>query len=135
MDKISDSNNKYLNRSKKILLIVAGTFFIGIGIIGIFIPILPTTPFILIAATLYARSSQKFYKWIINNKVFGRYIKNYREGKGIPLIIKISTIALLWITIGCSALFAVEILFIRIIMVLIALGVTVHIACIKTFNQ
>ncbi|MBU4293630.1 MAG: YbaN family protein [Actinobacteria bacterium] len=135
MDKISDSSNKYLNRSKKILLIVAGTFFIGIGIIGIFIPILPTTPFILIAASLYARSSQKLYKWIINNKVFGRYIKNYREGKGIPLIIKISAIALLWITIGCSALFAVEILFIRIIMVLIALGVTVHIACIKTFNQ
>jgi len=65
MDKISDSNNKYLNRSKKILLIVAGTFFIGIGIIGIFIPILPTTPFILIAATLYARSSKNFYNWLV----------------------------------------------------------------------
>lgn len=135
MDKISESNNTHTSKPKKILLIIAGTFFVGIGIIGIFIPILPTTPFILIAAALYARSSQKFYKWIINNKVFGRYIKNYREGKGIPLIIKISTIALLWITIGCSALFAVEILFIRIIMILIALGVTVHIACIKTFNQ
>ena len=104
MDKISD-NNSYLNRSKKILLIVAGTFFIGIGIIGIFIPILPTTPFILIAATIYVRSSKNFYSWLVNNKIFGKYIRNYREGKGIPLIIKILTVAFLWITIGCSTFF------------------------------
>jgi uncharacterized membrane protein YbaN (DUF454 family) len=124
-----------LNKYKKILLITAGTFFVALGITGIFIPILPTTPFILLAATLYSRSSQKFYEWIINNKIVGIYIKNYRAGKGVPLVIKILTIALLWITIGCSVLFATDILFIKIVMILIAAGVTVHIAFIKKTTQ
>jgi uncharacterized membrane protein YbaN (DUF454 family) len=124
-----------LNKYKKILLIAAGTFFVALGIIGIFIPILPTTPFILLAATLYSRSSQKFYDWIINNKIVGIYIKNYRAGKGVPIIIKTLTIALLWITIGCSVLFAIDILFIKIVMILIAAGVTVHIAFIKKTTQ
>jgi uncharacterized membrane protein YbaN (DUF454 family) len=123
-----------MNKTKRILLISIGTFFIGIGIIGIFIPILPTTPFILIAATLYARSSKNFYNRLINNKIFGKYIRNYREGKGIPLTIKILTVAFLWITIGCSTFFAVKILIVRIILVLIAIGVTVHIVQIKTFK-
>jgi uncharacterized membrane protein YbaN (DUF454 family) len=135
VDEFSDSSNAYISKSKKIFLIVAGTFFVALGIIGIFIPVLPTTPFILLAATLYSRSSQKFYEWIINNKIVGTYIKNYKAGKGVPLIIKIVTIALLWITLGCSALFVTDILFIRIIMGLIAIGVTIHIAFIKNFNQ
>jgi uncharacterized membrane protein YbaN (DUF454 family) len=124
-----------LNKYKKILLITAGTFFVALGITGIFIPILPTTPFILLAATLYSRSSQKFYDWIINNKIVGIYIKNYRAGKGVPVIIKILTIGLLWITIGCSVLFAIDIIFIKIVMIIIAAGVTVHIAFIKKTTQ
>jgi uncharacterized membrane protein YbaN (DUF454 family) len=124
-----------LNKYKKILLITAGTFFVALGITGIFIPILPTTPFILLAATLYSRSSQKFYEWIINNKIVGIYIKNYRAGKGVPVIIKILTIGLLWITIGCSVLFAIDIIFIKIVMIIIAAGVTVHIAFIKKTTQ
>jgi len=120
-----------INKSKRILLISTGTFFVGVGIAGIFIPILPTTPFLLIAAALYARSSQKFYNWLINNKIFGRYIKNYREGKGIPLKLKIYTIALLWVTIGCSVFFAVDILLVRIILGIVAVGVTIHIIRIK----
>ena len=120
-----------INKTKRILLISTGAFFVGVGIAGIFIPILPTTPFLLIAAALYAKSSQKFYNWLINNKIFGRYIKNYREGKGIPLKLKIFTIALLWITIGCSAFFAVDILWVRIILGIIAVGVTIHIIRIK----
>ena len=110
-------------------------FFVGIGILGIFIPVLPTTPFFLLAATLYAKSSKRFYDWLLSNRFFGKYIKNYREGKGITLKIKISTIALLWITIGCSALFAVNILIVKCILLLIAIGVTIHILRIKTFKK
>jgi len=127
-----------LNKSKQsiskpiqILLITLGTFFVGVGIAGIFIPVLPTTPFLLISAALYAKSSTRFYNWLINNRIFGQYIKNYREGKGIPLRLKIITITLLWITIGCSAIFAVDILWVRIMLVLIAVGVTVHVVRIK----
>ena len=88
-----------LNKSKQsiskpiqILLITLGTFFVGVGIAGIFIPVLPTTPFLLLSAALYAKSSTKFYNWLINNRIFGQYIKNYREGKGISLRLKIITI-------------------------------------------
>jgi uncharacterized protein len=127
-----------LNKSKQsiskpvqILLITLGTFFVGVGIAGIFIPVLPTTPFLLLSAALYAKSSTRFYNWLINNRIFGQYIKNYREGKGIPLRLKIITITLLWVTIGCSAIFAVDILWVRIMLVLIAAGVTVHVVRIK----
>ena len=126
-----DKKKQTLKKPIKILLIAAGTILIGISIIGIFIPILPTTPFVLLAAGLYAKSSTKFYSWLINNRVLGKYIKNYREGKGIPLNVKIFAISVLWITIGCSAIFAIDILWVRILLVLIAIGVTIHIALKK----
>ena len=126
-----NKRNQSISKPIQILLISAGTFFVGVGLAGIFIPILPTTPFLLISAALYARSSAKFYNWLINNRIFGSYIKNYREGKGIPLKLKIITTALLWITIGCSAIFAVDILWVRIMLFVIAAGVTVHVIRIK----
>ncbi len=131
MNNISNKNEQFLRKSIKVLLISIGTFFVGVGIVGIFVPILPTTPFLLIAAALYARSSKKFYNWLINNKIFGRFIKNYREGKGIPLKIKIITVTALWITIGYSAIFAVDIFWVRIMLVIIAAGVTIHIIRIR----
>lgn len=114
------------------LLVYSGTFFLVIGIIGIFIPILPTTPFLLLAAACYARGSKKFYNWLINNKWLGEYIKNYREGKGIPSKIKILSITFLWVTIAFSTFIIVSNLLIQIIMIIIAVGVTIHILTIKT---
>ncbi len=112
-------------------MIATGTFLIGVSIVGIFVPVLPTTPFLLLAAALYARSSRRFYYWLINNRILGRYIKNYREGKGIPLKVKIIAISILWMTIGYSAIFAIDILWVRILLALIAIGVTIHIASKK----
>ena len=128
---ILNKKEKTLKKPVKILLIATGTFLIGVSIVGIFIPVLPTTPFLLLAAALYARSSKRFYNWLINNRILGRYIKNYREGKGIPLKVKIIAISILWITIGYSAIFAIEILWVRILLVIIATGVTVHIVKVK----
>jgi uncharacterized membrane protein YbaN (DUF454 family) len=119
----------------RILLIIAGTLFTGLGIVGIFVPVLPTTPFLLLAAACYARSSQRFYGWLLNNKWFGNYIRNYLERKGIPLKVKVLTIILLWITIGSSAAFAVQSFVLRLILVLIAIGVSIHILCIRTLKQ
>jgi uncharacterized protein len=118
---------KDITKPKKILLISTGSFLVGVGIAGIFIPILPTTPFLLLAAALYARSSQKFYRWLINNRILGRYIKDYREGRGIPVKVKIIAITLLWATISCSAYFATDILWVRIILFTVAIGVSIHI--------
>lgn len=116
---------------KKGLLIIAGSISTAIGIVGIFIPLLPTTPFLLLAAACYARSSQRFYDGLLSNRVFGAYIKNYLEGKGIPIKLKIITLALLWITIGLSITFAVQHVAIRIVLMIVAIGVTVHIVLVK----
>jgi len=117
---------------KRKLLIVAGTISTAVGIVGIFVPILPTTPFLLLAAACYLRSSRKFYHWLLNNRFFGAYVRNYLQGRGMPLKLKILTILLLWVTIACSAIFAVQALIIRVILALIATGVTAHIILIKT---
>lgn len=120
---------------KRRLLIIAGTASTAIGIIGIFVPILPTTPFLLLAAACYLRSSQRFYNWLLNNRFFGAYVRNYLQGRGMPLKIKIFTILLLWLTITCSVVFAVQDLVLRVILLVIAAGVTVHIVMIKTTRK
>ena len=117
--------------ARRRLLIGAGTLCTGLGIIGIFIPILPTTPFLLLAAACYMRSSERFYQWLINNRIFGAYVRNYIEGRGMPIRIKIFTILLLWLTIGLSITFGVQNIVIRIVLICIAVGVTVHIVLIR----
>jgi uncharacterized membrane protein YbaN (DUF454 family) len=116
---------------KRRLLIGAGTLCTGLGIIGIFVPILPTTPFLLLAAACYMRSSERFYQWLINNRIFGAYVRNYIEGRGMPVRIKIFTILLLWLTIGLTIAFGVQNTIVRIVLVCIAIGVTVHIVLIR----
>ena len=120
---------------RRYLLIIIGTFFLGLGIIGIFLPLLPTTPFLLLAAACYTRSSKGLYNWLLTNRWLGNYIRNYRERKGVPFKIKILSISFLWIAIGYSAIFVVHILLGRIILILIAIGVTIHILTIATLKE
>jgi uncharacterized protein len=116
------------------ILIAAGSISLALGMIGIFVPVLPTTPFLLLAAACYLRSSQKFYDWLLNNRYFGSYIRNYLEGRGMPLAVKIYTIAFLWIAIGISAFFLYREMVLVIILALVAVGVTLHIALLKTIR-
>jgi len=115
---------------KRFLLIAIGTICLAIGVIGIFIPILPTTPFLLLAAACYLRSSQRFHSWLMNNRIFGSYIRNYTEGRGIPIKVKLFTIALLWVTIGIS-IWVVANLVVTVVLLCVAVGVTLHIAFIR----
>lgn len=134
----SDGSNQIKNISNRLIkwvLIIAGTFFVGLGVLGIVLPLLPTTPFFLLAAVCYAKSSKRFYTWLLNNKWFGNYVKNYQEKKGVPLKVKILSISLLWITILFSVVFIVHILLFRIILILIAIGVSIHILSIRTLKQ
>lgn len=118
---------KYSSKLIRGILIVLGTISVFLGLIGIFLPILPTTPFLLLGAAIYSKSSDKFYNWLVGNRFFGSYIKNYREGKGIPLRVKISAIFFLWVTILITAIFFVPILAVKILLIVIAGGVTFHI--------
>ena len=117
------------DRLKRQLLITIGTICFAIGLVGIFVPILPTTPFLLLAAACYLRSSPRFYHWLIH-RWFGTYIRNYTEGRGIPLKVKLSTIFLLWVTIGIS-IWLVANWIVTVILLVIAAAVTLHIIFIR----
>ena len=123
-----------MNKLTRILLIALGILCVILGLAGIFIPILPTTPFLLLAAGLFARSSQRFYDWLLNNRWFGTYIRNYREGKGVTRRHKAAALTLLWLTIGASVVFWVNALWLRLLLLAIALAVSVHLLKMKTYT-
>ncbi|HBF88270.1 MAG TPA: DUF454 domain-containing protein [Bacteroidales bacterium] len=116
----------------KYLFIVLGIFSLFFGIIGLFLPLLPTTPFLLLSAFLFCRSSKKLHNWLHNNRIFGKYLKSYSEGRGISLKLKIFVLTLLYGTILYSVFFVVENSLIKILLIGIAVGVSVHIFAIKT---
>ncbi|MCD8261763.1 MAG: YbaN family protein [Bacteroides sp.] len=82
----------------RILFIILGSISLALGIIGIFLPLLPTTPFLLLTAALYCKSSPRLYNWLLNQKHLGPYIRNFRKHKAIPLRAKILSVSLMWAT-------------------------------------
>ncbi len=112
--------------------ITAGIVLVGIGVLGIFLPLLPTTIFFILAAWCFARSSEKYYVWLHTNRFFGKYLSNYRSGKGMTVRSKIFTTAFLWAGIISSAVFFTQNLYVRILLIAIAVGVTWHLLAIKT---
>ncbi len=117
---------------KRVLLIGMGTLCVALAAVGIFVPVLPTTPFLLLAAVCYGRSSQRFLHWLLTNRWFGAYIQDYRAGRGLPLMQKILTILSLWLTISLSVIFVASQWWLRLALLGIAVGVTVHLVRIKT---
>ena len=113
----------------------AATICLILGAIGVFIPILPTTPFLLLAAALYLRSSEKMYAWMFENRYFGEYLRNYRDGKGIPLGSKQLTIVVLWAAIAYSILFVSTHWVMSLALVVIAVAVTAHLLLIPTLRK
>ena len=122
-------------RLKRGLFVITGTVALCIGIVGIIIPVLPTTPFLLLAAICYMRGSQRLYNALLRNRFIGSYIRNYLEGKGMPPRVKVYTLSLLWIAIVCSAVFFTDSLIIRIILAVVLVGVTIHILAVKTIKK
>jgi uncharacterized membrane protein YbaN (DUF454 family) len=117
----------------KYLLIVLGIISLVAGILGIFLPLLPTTPFLLLSVFLFARSSEKLHSWLLNHKILGKYICDFLQDRTISLRIKIISISMLWSTIICSIIFVANgKLWLQILLFAIAAGVTVHILSYKT---
>ncbi|WP_300357346.1 YbaN family protein [Fusobacterium sp.] len=118
---------------KKNILIFLGFTSLVLGIIGITVPLLPTTPFLLLSAYLFSKSSERWHSFIINNKVFGKYIRDYQEKKGITLKNKISAILFLFLSIGYSML-KVESLHLRIFLGIVFISVSFHILKLRTLR-
>jgi len=116
------------------MLRIAGILCVGLGIVGIFVPVLPTTPFLLLAAAAFVRSSPRLYRWLIHHKWFGNYIRYYREYRAITLRAKVVTLALLWAVIGYTAIGVVEAWWLRALLAAIAIGVSTHVLSLKTLT-
>jgi uncharacterized membrane protein YbaN (DUF454 family) len=116
-------------------LFLVGLTAVGLGFVGIFVPLLPTTPFLLLAAACFVRSSERTYRWLTNHKWFGTYIRNYQEYGAIALRGKIGSLILLWAVIGYAILGEISNWPLRVILGVIAIGVTIHILRLKTFRS
>ncbi len=145
MSKGKINNLEHPKKGRKIirgLWFIAGSICLALGAVGIILPILPTTPFLLASAACYFKSSPKMHKWLLNNKWFGEYIKNYQEGKGIPRKTKFIALTVLWVTIGTSTIFflnrilpEVLVLPMQLIMIVVAIVVTVHVLRLPTYKK
>jgi uncharacterized membrane protein YbaN (DUF454 family) len=119
----------------KWILVTIGIVAVGLGVIGVFVPLLPTTPFLLLAAACFVRSSDRLYAWLIHHKWFGDYIRHYREHRAITLRAKVVTLLLLWGVIGYTAFGIVTAWWLRALLGIIAVGVTIHILHLKTLTR
>jgi uncharacterized membrane protein YbaN (DUF454 family) len=114
--------------------IVVGSLLVGIGVLGIFLPLLPSTVFFLMAAGCYGKSSPSAYHWLTTNRFFGRHLKDYKEEKGATLGAKVMSIGSLWIGIGMSE-YLIDNLWIRLTLALVAVAVTAHLVRLRTIRR
>lgn len=101
---------------------------------GIFLPVLPTVPFFLLALACFARSSERFYTWLVEHAHFGPLIRPYLQGEGIPRKTRRKAIGLLWICIGVSVLIFIDVLWLKGLLLVIATGVTVYLLRLPTYQ-
>ena len=120
---------------RKWFLVSVGTLSVALGTVGIVVPLLPTTPLLLLAAACFFRSSDRLYGWLISHRLFGSYIRNYREHRAVTWQTKAFTLLLLWIAIGYSVLMIINSWVIRTILLAIALAVSIHVRSLNTLPR
>lgn len=116
----------------RISLIIIGWLCVSLGVIGIFLPVMPTTIFLLIAAACFAKSSEKFYVWLLSNKYLGKFVLDYREKRGMSAKSKIIALTSLTLVLGYSIFFAVDSLWLQILLSTIFISVSSYILSLKT---
>ena len=119
---------------KKYVLIFIGSISLALGIIGVVIPVLPTTPFLLLSSFCYIHSSKGLYNWLINHKVFGEYIYNYITYRAVKRSTKIGALIFLWVSLMISMLI-VQSLHLRIFLLAVGIGVSIHLFTLKTLSN
>ena len=119
----------------KYLLYLSGFLFLGLGILGIFLPILPTTPFLLLAASVFMHTNRNIYVWMFNNRWFGKQFRSYVKNKSVSKTVKISSLLILIFTMLYSIIFVVDLLWIQILLLIILVAVSVHIFKLKTIDE
>ena len=118
----------------KILLTILGCISLGLGILGAFIPVLPTTPLLLLASFLFLKSNDRLYRWLMDHPKMGPYISNFIVHKAVPMSVKVVSISTLWLTLLYCAIFVADHWIFRLFFMLLAVAVTVHILSYKTLK-
>jgi len=121
-----------LNPITRAVLIILGTLFLALGFLGVFLPVLPSTPFFLLAAALYMRSSERLYAWIMNNPTIRPHLERFQRERSMTLQAKVMVLALAWAMLMAAAIFMVESLFMKVFLVALAVIKTIVIARLKT---
>lgn len=116
------------------LLVALGTVSLALGIAGIFLPLLPTTPFLLLASACYARSNERLHQWLLNHGRLGAYIRAFEEGRGLPLRAKVLSVAVLWASMGYT-LYVVSSPYGRAGLVALGAGVTFYLLRLPTLEK
>jgi len=120
------------HRLVRVLFMGLGTVLVGIGVLGIFLPLLPSTVFFLLAAGCYGKGSPTAYRWLMTNRLFGERLRDYKEERGATSATKLVTLASLWLGIGLGEWLTGFNPWISVALVLIAIAVTVHIVTLRT---
>ncbi|MBM95221.1 MAG: hypothetical protein CMI09_05170 [Oceanospirillaceae bacterium] len=120
---VSVSSNPLIRAS----LLGGGWLCVGLGVAGIFLPLLPTTPFLLLSAACFARSSDRFHAWLVEHPRLGPYIQGYLDGSGLPFKAKIYTLVLMWSSLLLTAFVLVDSPYPKVILPLIGVGVSIYI--------
>jgi len=123
------------SRRKRILLMTLGVISMILGLIGIVVPLLPTTPFLLLSSWCFVRSSEKFSRLLYSNSVLGPYLLNYQAGHGITLKNKIYSLVFMWIFLGISAAVGRQLIWLPYLLLFIGAGVSYHILRFKTLKD
>ena len=118
-------------RVRKWLLLSAGITAVGLGVVGVLVPLLPTTPFLLLAAACFARSSDRHYEWLLNHRWMGAHVRNYREHRATTRSVKVVTMVLLWGSIGYAAIAVADGWVVQVLLLTIAVGVTIHVLSLR----
>lgn len=116
----------------KYLLAGIGLISLCLGVVGIFLPVLPTTPFLLLSAALFLKSSRPLYDWLLNHPRLGPYIRNFMEHKAIPLRVKVISVSMVWITLVYCAVAVADHWAFRLFFIALAAAITAHILSYKT---
>ena len=132
---IGKANKKKPSKIVRILLQVSGLLSATLGVIGIFVPLLPTTPFLLLSSWCFVRSSEKMNQRLMNNKYLGPYISNYKSKRGISKRNKIYSLLFLYVTLSTSFIFSPNYWWLRLGLIFIGVAVSVHVLRFKTLPK
>jgi len=130
----SQDKTKPINPALRWTLLTSGFLATALGVLGIFLPILPTVPFLLLALACFARSSERFYDWLLEHAYFGPIVQPYINGCGMSRVSKVKAITLLWASIILSAFFLIELVWVQVLLLVIACTVTFYLLSLPTIN-